>query len=265
MEQEKPNYYAIIPAEVRYDKDLRAGAKIFYGEITALCSKNGVCTASNNYFAELYSMTPSGITHWVTQLKEKGYIDVTYERDGNQITKRNIILKPFKTKNKVVEKVLTNVNRVVTNVNEGNYKNTIGYLQKDKENNTSINNTSINNNTYSVTEKQYEEFMEEYPKKTKTESVKRWFALNKPSETFFKILIDKVKEFKEYECKGKELRYIPDALTWLNEKRFKDEYKPKEIVQEVKTSKYSQTTPKNAKFESSREYTQEEYESFYDD
>ena len=116
-----------------------------------------------------------------------------------------------------------------------------------------------------MTEKQYEEFMEEYPKKTKTESVKRWFALNKPSETFFKILIDKVKEFKEYECKGKELRYIPDALTWLNEKRFKDEYKPKEIVQEIKTSKYSQTTPKNAKFESSREYTDEFYESLYDE
>ena len=183
MEQERPNYYAIIPAEVRYDKDLRAGAKIFYGEITALCSKNGVCTASNNYFAELYSMTPSGITHWVTQLKEKGYIDVTYERDGNQITKRSIILKPFKTKNKVVEKVLTNVNRVVTNVNEGSYKSSIGYLQKDKENNTSINNTSINN----------------------------IYSMNKKTN-----------------------------------------------------NKCSQTAPKNAKFENSREYTQEEYDSFCD-
>ena len=85
MDEEKPNYYAIIPAEVRYDNDLRAGAKIFYGEITALCSKYGVCTASNNYFAELYDMSPSGVSRWITQLKDKGYIYVEYEKEGKEI------------------------------------------------------------------------------------------------------------------------------------------------------------------------------------
>ena len=36
---EKPNYYAIIPANVRYDNELRANEKLLYGEITALSSK----------------------------------------------------------------------------------------------------------------------------------------------------------------------------------------------------------------------------------
>ena len=135
---EKPNYYAIIPAEVRYDKTLRAGAKIFYGEITALCSKYGVCTASNNYFAKLYKMTPSGITHWITQLKDKGYINVEYETEGNEIKQRRIIINQFNASNKVIDRVMTNVNRVVTKVGEG-------YLQKVKENNTSNNITSNNN------------------------------------------------------------------------------------------------------------------------
>lgn len=145
--EEKPNYYAIIPAEVRYDNDLRAGAKIFYGEITALCSKYGVCTASNNYFADLYQVTTGGISQWVTQLKNKGYIDVQYEKEGKQIIGRKIILRPFNTSNEVVERVLTNVNRVFTNVDGGIYKNKEGYLQKVKDNNIKDNNTSINNNS----------------------------------------------------------------------------------------------------------------------
>ena len=144
-------------------------------------------------------------------------------------------------------------------------KSTSGFQDTNalKENNKYLNNNNLNACT--DTEKQYEEFIKEYPKVIKTELVKKWFALNKPSETFFKFIMDKVKEFKKNECKGQEIRFIPDAYTWLNEKRFNAIYNQEETVEEVKTSKYSQTTPKNAKFENSREYTQEEYESFYDD
>ena len=50
-----PNYYAIIPSEVRYDSKLKANEKLLFAEITSLTNKKGYCYASNEYFASLYS------------------------------------------------------------------------------------------------------------------------------------------------------------------------------------------------------------------
>jgi len=121
---EKPNYYAIIPANIRYDTDLRANAKLMYGEITALSSKYGECTASNNYFARLYEVDASSISKWINQLKDKKYIEVDYEKNGNEIERR--IIK-------------------IMGIDKYQYllpKSNGGYCQKSIENNTSNNNTS---------------------------------------------------------------------------------------------------------------------------
>ena len=37
----KSSYYSILPAVVRYDKDLTDKAKLLYSEITCLCNKEG--------------------------------------------------------------------------------------------------------------------------------------------------------------------------------------------------------------------------------
>ena len=72
---ENPSYYAIIPANVRYDKDICANAKLLYGEITALCNKSGYCWATNEYFAELYNVSRVSISKWVNQLIDKNHIN----------------------------------------------------------------------------------------------------------------------------------------------------------------------------------------------
>ena len=88
--KEKPNYYAIIPANVRY-ADLKPNAKLLYGEITALSNKHGFCFASNKYFSELYNVNKNTISSWISDLKNYGFITVKIERDvNNQITKRCI-------------------------------------------------------------------------------------------------------------------------------------------------------------------------------
>lgn len=85
----KPSYYAIIPAEVRYSK-LKPNAKLLYGEITALSSKEGYCFATNNYFAKLYDVTKNTISLWVSQLNQEGFITVELIKKGEQITERRI-------------------------------------------------------------------------------------------------------------------------------------------------------------------------------
>ena len=39
-DKEQPNYYAIIPATIRYDNNLKPAEKLLYGEITALANRN---------------------------------------------------------------------------------------------------------------------------------------------------------------------------------------------------------------------------------
>lgn len=118
--EDKPNYYAIIPADIRYDTELRDKAKLLYGEITALCNKNGYCFASNKYFAELYGVTTTTISTLIKELVDKGYITTTIQ---------------YKTGTKEI------LNRYLKIFKEGMQNNL-------KDNNTSINNTDKEKEMY---------------------------------------------------------------------------------------------------------------------
>ena len=78
--KDTPGYYAIIPANIRYDKDIPANAKLLYGEITALCNKKGYCWAKNSYFTDLYQVDDRTIRRWINALKDKGYINISFKK-----------------------------------------------------------------------------------------------------------------------------------------------------------------------------------------
>lgn len=96
MEEQQKAYYAIIPANVRYDKDLAPNAKLLYGEIAALCNEKGYCWASNQYFADLYHSSISAVQKWVSALVKKGYInlELVYKEGTKQILQRKLCITP---------------------------------------------------------------------------------------------------------------------------------------------------------------------------
>lgn len=91
---DKRSYYAIIPASVRYDSRLCANSKLLYGEITALCNEKGYCWASNKYFADLYSVSKTSISKWISSLEKTGYITIKlkYKENTNEIESRYIYI-----------------------------------------------------------------------------------------------------------------------------------------------------------------------------
>ena len=88
------NYYAIIPANIRYDKDLPPNAKLLYGEITALSNEKGYCWATNSYFANLYNVNNITVSRWINQLVKKGYVTsvITYKNETKEIDSRKLYI-----------------------------------------------------------------------------------------------------------------------------------------------------------------------------
>ena len=138
--KEQPTYYSILTADVRYDRNLSDSEKLLYSEITALSNKYGYCTATNNYFAELYGVSKVTISRRISNLKKYGYLEVKMIKENKEIVQRQIY-------------PLSNLNGgVIRSDNTPNIKSyNRGIIRDDKENNTSINNTSINNTSTTTT------------------------------------------------------------------------------------------------------------------
>lgn len=92
-EEIKNNYYAIIPATVRYNLDLKPNEKLLYGEITALANSKGFCFANNRYFAKLYKVTIHTVSQWISHLEKLGYVKIELIRDNKkEIKERRIYI-----------------------------------------------------------------------------------------------------------------------------------------------------------------------------
>ena len=120
--KEKPNYYAILTAEVRYSKALTPNAKLLYAEITALCNMNGKCTASTEYFCRLYEVSKVSVQKWLKNLEDNNHIRRVnkYKLHSKQIECRVITLVNVPSKEKFTDN--TNINITNTNLTDSNKK-----------------------------------------------------------------------------------------------------------------------------------------------
>lgn len=138
--KENPSYYSILPASVRYSKDLTDFQKILFSEITALANKDGYCSASNGYFADLYDKEPENISRHISKLENTGFITrFVVKNEAGQIIHRHLFPSD---QGGIVEKykggTVKNVNTHTVNSDKG------GTVKNVKENNTRINTTREN-------------------------------------------------------------------------------------------------------------------------
>lgn len=225
--EEQPNYYAIIPANVRYDKELPSKAPLLYGEITALCSKEGYCWATDDYFANLYSVSRATIQNWLKCLEDKGYIEreVIYKEGTKEIDKRYI-------------RILDNL---VQKTGEALPKKLENPIPENKtDNNTKHNNTINNTKTHSAAkaaqcvngsskkdlQKDFEKVWSKYPnKKGKGQAFNHYKAWRKKSKlNTNEYLLSKLNNYLKYITINKSWYHAMNGSTWFNG-RFEDDLK----------------------------------------
>ena len=132
QEEPKPNFFAIIPATVRYCKELQPAAKLLYGEIAALTTIQGFCWASNAYFMKLYGVDRATVQRWLAALIKKEFIAVQVNPVTNE---RRIYLlamqsggEPQKSDTPAAKMMPPRRKNAAQSITENNTKNTTSTL-----------------------------------------------------------------------------------------------------------------------------------------
>lgn len=227
-------YYAVIPADVRYDQELNANAKLLYGELTSLCSKTGYCWATNDYFAELYGLSPRTVTRLISKLEERGYIrcEMVPTKKGSE---RRIYAGIFVAERGVDKNDDTPLDKTV---------------QRGVDKNVYQNNTSMNIKQditpYSPPEGEappvepetkkgkrkaepyrldwFEAFWTKYPRKdNKQTALRAWCKLKPDLETCERMAAALERDKRSKQWTKDDGDYIPLPSTWLNQRRWENE------------------------------------------
>ena len=112
-----------IPKKYWLDENLSPMEVLFMAEIESLDGNNG-CFASNNHFADFFGISAGRVSQIITSLKDKGYLAVSYNKNGKQVLNRII-------------RVVNKLNDGIKNTKDPIKKTKEGYLENAKGSNTS--------------------------------------------------------------------------------------------------------------------------------
>ena len=235
------SYFAIIPANVRYDKRLTANAKLLYGEITALCNEKGFCWARNSYFAELYGVDKKTVSRWISELIEYGYIfsEIKYADKSKEIKARflkltNAPIEDFSSFKPMDKNAPTPMDKNIPTPMDKNIPTPMDKNVPDN-NKDIINNKNNNNKENTLSNERVKESEREThshtPKKEKKKSEKK--AEKKP-----KTKPEKKQKYGEFENV-----FLSDEEIAILKTEYPDEY----LEKIERLSKYIETTGKKYK------------------
>lgn len=224
-------YFAVIPATVLFNNELKPNEKLLYALITTLSNKEGYCYASNKYLGEKLNVDPQTISRWIGNLRKYNYLVVDIIRNENkEIIQRKIYPND-------IPYLLNNRYPYVLNGQEG-------IDEKVKENNINYNNI----NTHTVSKEIYLENVYLYDFEYKE-------LVNEYGEIKAKKCIEELSLYK----KSKGVEYKSDFATikrWVVAR-----------VEEIeeRQEKRSNNKKKSNRFNyEQRQYSAEFFENLYD-
>lgn len=224
-------YFAVIPATVLFNNELKPNEKLLYALITALSNKEGYCYASNKYLGEKLNVDPQTVSRWIGNLRKYNYLVIDIIRNEKQeIIQRKIYPND-------VPYLLNNRYPYILNNQEG-------IDEKVKENNINYNNI----NTHIVRKEKFLEnvYLYDYEYKELVSSY---------GETKANKCIEELSLYK----KSKGVEYKSDFATikrWVI-------LRVEEVEQ--RQEKQSNTKKKSNRFNyEQREYPKEFFENLYD-
>ena len=204
------------------DLGLKGNELIIYAIIYGFSqTENQTYNGNLQYLADWTNSTKQGVIKSLKSLIEKNLIEKT-EKNINGI--------------KVCEYHVTKFNGIKQSL-MGIKQSLMGGIKQSLTNNIYIDNIS-NNIIKNYNKKEIEnddledkfnKFWKEYPKKVSKETARKWFIKNKPNDELFNKMIKSLERFKELDdWKKQNGKYIPYPSTWLNQKRWEDEFETDE-------------------------------------
>lgn len=208
-----PNYFAVLTADVLFDKDLQPTEKLLFAIISSLSNREGYCNARNAYLGHLLNRSGDTVSSWVSSLKAKGHLEVVmiYEEDSKNIKERRLF--PL-SKNHHIPPL----------------ENEEGYPRILRGNNTRIHSYHPNNIKDMEESKDSPKGLLDISTKTKTETtsyvMQEWnqwcqecTLKNKPSK-LMKITSARASKIKARQLEGLKIKDLLEALSksteWLD-------------------------------------------------
>ncbi|MEA5143831.1 MAG: helix-turn-helix domain-containing protein [Oscillibacter sp.] len=221
-----PAYWAVLPASVRYDAELRPNAKLLYAEITALANAKGYCFATNDYLATLFGIAKRTVSDLISTLEARGYIKIDVLRDeANAVTERRIYIdRPY-------------IDDAAAPIAKNGYTPIADFSHTPIAKNGYQNNTSNNNiplkppkrgcrrtpkKTPDWKPERFAKFWSYYPRgESKQAAIAAWDRL-KPDDNLIAVMGRALKRQMATEQWQSGVG-IPYASTWINQHRWEDE------------------------------------------
>jgi len=199
----KRNWYAVLTADVLYDRNLTDTQKILYAVISNLCDENGECYPSNGYLANIMNSSEETIRRHLQALEGKGYV-YRHMRVNNVLRQRYLQIHKF------VDTTPQNCGVQPTELR--------GIITKS--NNKEEKPLLVSTNVDTKDPHEFDKVWNMYGKKVgKQPALRSWKRLGANDR---KKVIEHIPKYLENHDTAGKMKFLPHLATYLNQKRYEE-------------------------------------------